>query len=268
MVKLFVLALTVFISFCYAGDVKQVKYSAVLAVERLPAGETIRYGDHPEQFIRKWSASSSASPRGDVVFIHGGCWLQQYDISHSEGMLSALSREGFNVYGIEYTRSTEEQAGWPQSFSDIRQAVATLKQSHLNNAWPNYLMGHSAGGHLAVLAAPEFAADFTAIIGLAAITDVTAYARGSNSCEQATKWFMGGTPESATTLYDKANPRNYAMPENLVLLHGDDDNIVSLAQSQWEGVKHVVIEGAGHFDYLHPESLAYHTLLKLLNKED
>ena len=53
------------------------------------------------------------------------------------------------------------------------------------------LMGHSAGGQLALLAGEKLAGDkkaaqIQAVIGLAAITDMASYAKGSNSCQSAT----------------------------------------------------------------------------------
>jgi len=53
------------------------------------------------------------------------------------------------------------------------------------------VVGHSAGGHLALLAGSELP-ELKAVVGLAAITDIVAYSEGQNSCQQATPQFMGG----------------------------------------------------------------------------
>ena len=55
------------------------------------------------------------------------------------------------------------------------------------------LAGHSAGGHLALLAGQHDNAEmpaFDKVIGLAAITDVATYAVGENSCQTATPAFL------------------------------------------------------------------------------
>jgi acetyl esterase/lipase len=50
-------------------------------------------------------------------------------------------------------------------------------------------VGHSAGGHLALLAGGEIKR-LKGVIGLAAITDIAEYAMGSNSCQKVTNNFM------------------------------------------------------------------------------
>jgi pimeloyl-ACP methyl ester carboxylesterase len=81
---------------------------------------------------------------------------------------------------------------------------------------------------------------------------------------------MGGTYEDRPDAYGAANPAGLPLHENTILLQGDVDSIVPLAQSQLPGASTTVFEGAGHFDWLHPESGAYQLLLssleRLLNK--
>ena len=55
-------------------------------------------------------------------------------------------------------------------------------------------MGHSAGGHLALLAGGEIK-QLKGVISLAAITDIAEYAAGTNSCHEVTKDFMQGMPK-------------------------------------------------------------------------
>jgi pimeloyl-ACP methyl ester carboxylesterase len=125
------------------------------------------------------------------------------------------------------------------------------------------IMGHSAGGHLALLAASENQ-NIDAVIGLAAITDIVEYSRGENSCQTATIDFMGGVYEANPAAYEAANPVGKPLNDKTILLQGDIDVIVPPEQSQLAGASRVVFEGAGHFDWVHPGTAAYQLLLSTL----
>jgi dipeptidyl aminopeptidase/acylaminoacyl peptidase len=127
------------------------------------------------------------------------------------------------------------------------------------------IVGHSAGGHLALLAGSRNP-HVNAVIGLAAITDVVAYSRGDNSCQKATLDFMGGDYESNAAAYRQANPANRALHPDSILLHGDADDIVPLQQAELPGAASRLLEGAGHFDWIHPGTRAYRLLLSTLEE--
>jgi acetyl esterase/lipase len=131
-----------------------------------------------------------------VIFICGGYWLNQYDIQHSFPLGSALAEAGYAVWSLEYRRTGDAGRGWPGSFDDIRQGLAFT--SNLEN-YPVDLdriviKGHSAGGHLALLAASEYP-QADAVIGLVAITDIVEYSKVTNDCQTAAVPFMGGAYE-------------------------------------------------------------------------
>jgi len=200
-----------------------------------------------------------------IVFIHGGCWLNAFDIRHSFPLSTALAEAGYGVWSLEYRRSGDVGGGWPGSFEDIRQGLAYI--SRLGNYQLDLdqivIMGHSAGGHLALLGGSEYK-NAQAVIGLAAITDIVEYSRGKNSCQTATHDFMGGGYEANPVAYHEANPVDKPPHDRTVLLHGDIDSIVPLNQAQVSGASTAVLEGAGHFDWIHPGTKAYQLLLSTL----
>ena len=252
------------------GKVKSnVSYTSVTELGFTEADKKLVYGDaNPDlQYGLLWLPENHepAQTAPLIVFIHGGCWLNAYDIQHSYPLSAALAQAGYAVWSLEYRRTGDEGGAWPGSFDDIRQGFAftSMLKNYPVDIARIVIMGHSAGGHLALLAASENQ-NIAGVIGLAAITDIIEYSRGENDCQTASVDFMGGDYESSPIAYQAANPANKTRHDNTILLHGDSDSIVPLGQSQLQGATAVVFEGAGHFDWLHPGTGAYQLLLSTL----
>src|SRR5262249_61509790 len=87
--------------------------------------------------------------------IHGGCWIQYATARYTAHIASELVREGWATWNLEYRRAHEEGGGWSGTFQDVARGVDALR-----DAAPKYgldlnrivLMGHSAGGQLALWA--------------------------------------------------------------------------------------------------------------------
>ncbi len=257
------LALSTVASATQAEKLNSVSYGTLSSLPQRDADLSLRYGDDPLQRIYHWQTDSKA--KGTIIFIHGGCWLNTYDIAHSKGFMTDLADRGYQVYGIEYRRAGDSGGGWPGSFNDIEQALALLSDK-LVEAPPVILAGHSAGGHLALLAASSI--DVDQVIGLSAITDIEQYAQGDNSCQSATQTFMQQSPKAAPDIWQAANPRHHTMPSSVILLHGGNDKIVPVEQSAWQGVDRELVSGAGHFDWLHPDTQAYASFLTILRERN
>ena len=103
-------------------------------------------------------------------------------------------------------------------------------------------------------------------MGLAAVTDIIEYAQGDNSCQIVVPAFMGGSFENRSDDYHAANPAEKTPHPNTVLLHGGSDEIVPVAQATMPGASTVMVEGAGHFDWIHPGTEAFRTLLSTLQE--
>ena len=103
---------------------------------------------------------------------------------------------------LEYRRLGDEGGGWPGSLDDILQALELLTNTQDTGFQPRNitLVGHSAGGHLALLASqPQQRLRIRGVIGLAAITDIEAYAAGASGCQQAGANFLATAPESGAS---------------------------------------------------------------------
>lgn len=248
-----------------------VSYQRVTELAYKPAGARLVYADDNPvlQYGLLWLPDTPEP--GDkaplVVLIHGGCWLNAYDIQHTFPLSTALAQAGYAVWSLEYRRTGDPGGGWPGTFDDIRAGLAYLPELReypvdLNQV---VVVGHSAGGHLALLAGAE-TNGLRGVIGLAAITDIIEYSEGENSCQAAAPQFMGGSYAERPEDYVAANPAGKQLNPATVLLHGDMDTIVPLQQSSLPGVTVHVQNGAGHFDWVHPGTAAYRLLLATLDE--
>ena len=265
----------------YPKKISQVPYSALGVLPTSEADEQFSYGDDLLQTIYTWHGRSSTNEMYSdkaLIFIHGGCWLNAYGYEHAKGMYHALAELGMGVYVTEYRRVGDEGGGWPGSLDDVTQAISTaLKRIENEGRYTNiYIAGHSAGGHLALLAAQRLSssslnlsrANIKRIIGLAAITDIQSYAMGHNSCQSATAKFMNGTPEDVPTAYQRATPRPTHGSLPITLLQGDADSIVPARHAVLSGTNQKIIKNGGHFDWLHPESTSFDALLEVISEHD
>lgn len=250
----------------YAAVDANVPFSSVASLPADTPAVRLAYGNDPLQFGELW-LPAAAEPASLVVFVHGGCWLNAYDVQHTYALSTALTQAGYAVWSLEYRRTGDPGGGWPGTFEDIQAGLAFVDNlAEYGVTTDQYVLaGHSAGGHLALLAGARVSA-VRAVIGLAAITDIEAYAEGNNSCQTATPQFMGGTPTEKPADYLAANPAAHSRYANTILLHGSADAIVPIEQAQLAQATRVIEAEAGHFDWVHPGTPAFGTLLLTLQQ--
>jgi acetyl esterase/lipase len=252
-------------------------YSMLASVDFSEPNATFTYAsEHPDQYAAYWRASNAeATAKGVVVFIHGGCWLSAFDMSHAYAFATGLSQAGYHVWSIEYRRAGNG-GEWPVALEDIvlgLQKIEVLRGSDVNLEHIS-VVGHSAGGHLAAMLAVQLQDVLPAsvkkadVIGLAAIIDVATYAGGSNNCQTATPSFMAGMPNQQTSAYYLATPSNFEVRDETLgqfqLFQGNADVIVPESQARHASAKTITLDGVGHFDWIHPGSDAFKQLLKQL----
>ena len=273
-----------------AAPLYNVSFNSVLALPVKNQGMKLAYGTAALQFgLLSLTETRAGAKPPLVIFVHGGCWLNAYDIEHSKALSQALTEAGYAVWSLEYRRVGDEGGGWPGSFNDIVQGIHYAQAQFepygvdINRI---ALMGHSAGGQLALLAGKELAGEklvgekpagdkkagnkkaikVQAVIGLAAITDMASYAKGSNSCQSATAKFIGASPDQAPALYQQASPSLHKAHPKTLLLQGSADQIVPTTQATDSGMPYRMVEKAGHFDWIHPQSAAYPQLILTLQE--
>ncbi len=249
-----------------------VSFGEILTLESRIPDRSLRYGSEPSQTAALWLPLGRQRREGEMpllVLVHGGCWLKAYSAEHVYPLATALSRDGYAVFVPEYRRVGEKGGGWPGTAADILHALEVLADQVLPGVSREHtvLVGHSAGGHLALWAAGRDSTllppgiTIVGAVGLAAIVDLETYARGDSSCQRATPALMGATPEQAPDRYVQASPARRALRVPTLLLRGSDDPIVGVEQLHaLGGAQTLEVAGAGHFDWLHPETPAYAVL--------
>ncbi|HEX2703027.1 MAG TPA: alpha/beta hydrolase [Solirubrobacteraceae bacterium] len=203
-----------------------------------------RYGsEHRCQCAELW-LPRGAGPYPVVVTIHGGSWTAGYGKVVMRGIAGDLARRGFAVWNIEYRSIGRGQGGgWPATLSDVATAVdhlrvlnAPLDLEHVT------LLGHSAGGQLALWAASRAALPEGAPGAHPAIAPVAAISQaGVNDLAEtyreypagAVGWLLGGSPERHPDRYAVADPIVHVpLPLPVLLVHGSDDATVSVRRSR------------------------------------
>lgn len=221
-------------------------------------------------------------PHPVAVVIHGGCWLSRIDLEHAGHVSAALTRMGLATWTLEYRRLGNPGGGWPGTFEDAAAGTDVLRV--LAARFPLdlsrvILIGHSAGGHLALwLAArrhfpkshPLFSPDplpAHGVVSLAGIADLRAYSGGAGNCNASVAPLLGGMPDEVPARYAQASPVEllpFGVP--LRLVHGAEDAIVPLAQSshfaavarsKGDDAQLLRVDGAGHFDVIAPFAPAW-----------
>jgi acetyl esterase/lipase len=240
-----------------------------------PADVRLAYGPDPNQFLDLRFPSSNAkitAPQPLVINIHGGFWRAKYDLLHAGHLCAALTAKGFATANIEYRRVGNEGGGWPGTFSDIRSAYHFLLQNaeaRNLDARRIVIMGHSAGGQLALCLAAHEAAVMR-VVSLAGVVDLQR-AYQLHLSNDAVVEFLGGKPGEVPDHYREADPMELSIPQaRQRLIHGSEDEIVPLAFSsdyvaskqkrsgkEKEDSQLVAISGATHFDLIDPRSQAW-----------
>ena len=75
---------------------------------------------------------------------------------------------------------------------------------------------------------------------------------------------MGGDYAELPDNYELANPTGNIPHINTYLLQGTADEIVPLVQAQLEGTRHILLDDAGHMDWIHPGTEAFSLLLSII----
>lgn len=180
-----------------------------------------------------------------IIVVHGGSWRggDKSDFAHWDRWLAA---RGYVVFDIQYR--LRPQPNWREATGDVKAAVGWVRRNATRyRADPTRLalLGRSAGGHLALLAAyttgvpalpPSDGTADTSVRAVISFYGPTDLAWGYNNPAVpdvidgpgTLHRFLGGTPLSSPNVYRIASPIHHVGPATppTLLFHGERDLLV------------------------------------------
>ncbi|MFE1165944.1 alpha/beta hydrolase family protein [Nocardiopsis sp. NPDC058789] len=227
---------------------------------------TTPYGEHPSQIVHRWDPRRTEGPAPVAVLLHGGWWRDLHDAHLMDPIARDLADSGWAVWNVEYRRTGADGGGWPQTRDDVARALDLLAETAEHDPGLDtsrvVSIGHSAGGHLALMTAAD--SPVTSVVPIAPITDLRRCAEAELG-EGAVAPFLG--PDPGPALYAESSPR-YRVPFGVpqLLVHGDADqrvpvehsrDYVAAARAAGETVDYREVPGIDHFAVIDPERAAW-----------
>jgi acetyl esterase/lipase len=245
-----------------------------------------RYGEQPQQDGQWWVPPDVTGRLPTVVLVHGGYWRRGFDRSLEDDVAADFVGLGYLVWNVDYRSSAQP---WPTTLADAAAAydvLATGTHADLVDPARVAVVGHSAGGHLALWLAsrdrlPAGAPGHgrrgpapslvVAQAPVAALVDASKAGLGGGAVDA----LLGGTPSEVPERYAVADPVAL-LPTGVrvVCVHGERDDVVppsqsevyvATAQAAGDDASLVVVPG-GHFEHLDPRSQAVEALRTALQR--
>lgn len=248
----------------------------------------VAYGPLPDQ-VAEVTVPPHTVPPDDgplplVLLLHGGVWREPHDRVHIRPLAAALAATGVVVANVDYRR-VDGAGGWTATFDDAALASDTLADLIEGAGLARVdrtavaLVGHSAGGHLALwstlrhLTAPdapghrETPLPVSGVVPLAGVVALSAF-HGSSPDADTVERLMGGSPSAVAQRYAAADPALLGAPDcPVVLVHGSEDEAVPVQTARDYAAAHVRVgkggvtlvelPGTGHFEVIDPDSAAW-----------
>jgi acetyl esterase/lipase len=212
----------------------------------VPDGRTLSL----DVYLPPARAPTPSRPSRPILVVHGGFWSAG---QRGEAPLASrrLADLGFTVFDVEYRLAP--QPNWQTALGDVKCAIGWVKQHASTPDWnvdPSKLalLGRSAGGHLALMAAyapgdpalpascPVGDTSVDAVIALYAPTDlIWGYEHPSNpraaDSRARTRNFLGGAPDTEGDRYRALSPVERVTPAapRTLLAHGGRDQFLDHA---------------------------------------
>ena len=169
-----------------------------------------------------------------IMLIHGGFWKDEYTLDLMAPIAEDLAEQGIAAWNIEFKRwSPGDEGVWMDTLSDVMRAWGQLALLPGIDIIRSMVMGHSAGGHLALMMSSVAERKPWLTIAQAPIADLVAadHANLSDDGDAARRW-MGCLPEGNEDIWRRVNPIDNPPKTAVLLIHGKGDDEVPWTQSE------------------------------------
>ena len=211
-----------------------------VALSLLRRGERHSFGPDPSQ-VADLHVPRGRGPFPVAVVLHGGYWQTTYGKLVTRPLSLDLVARGWAAWNLEYRRLGAGRGGgggWPMTFEDVARGIDHLAgldgPLDLSRV---VLVGHSAGGQLALWAASRSrlpagavgAAPVVAASAVVALAPVTNLVRARVHAER----LLGGTVEQHPDRWAQADPVRAGAPGvPALVVHPTGDETVPVARSR------------------------------------
>lgn len=250
----------------------------------------VQYGEHKNQY-GELRLPEGEGPFPVIILIHGGFWRAGFSLNLMDPMAEDLTSRGVATWNIEY-RGVGEGGGFPTTFQDVAKAADHLIQ--LAKTYPldlekTFVIGHSAGGHLALwlgyrsrltessgikseTETPTI--KLSGIVSLAGVNDLQMMQqihqiRGQ---ENPTEGLMGGAPREVPERYKAGSPiENLPITIPQIIVHGAMDvnvpvgiseQYVERAKEAGDPIHFIKLPFTEHFKVIDPNSSVWDTIVR------
>ena len=169
-----------------------------------------------------------------VMLIHGGFWKEKFTSELMKPIAEDLAEAGIASWNIEFKRWSPEEMGiWVDTVSDVMRAWGQLALLPGIDMTRSMVMGHSAGGHLALLLASKAETKPWLTIAQSPVCDLFSAdtERLSDEGDAVRNW-IGSDPIEDSKTWMSINPLDNPPKTPILLAHGKEDADVPISQSE------------------------------------
>jgi pimeloyl-ACP methyl ester carboxylesterase len=221
-----------------------------------PADARIAYGPAPLQF-GDLRVPAGEGPFPLALVLHGGYWQATYNLIHLGHLCEGLREAGIASWNLEYRRVGDPGGEWPAAAEDLELALEHRERLPFAHDGRTVLVGHSAGGQLALWAAKRTGLPTLALAPVSDVRDAVER-RGTDSAPgrfMAPEHFADGSPLELLPL---------GAPQ--IVIHGTADDSVPYEMSEryvaaaGRDAELITLDGTGHFEPIDPLSAEWPTV--------
>ena len=215
----------------------------IVKLPSAPPAAHIAYGGDPNQFA-DLRLPEGRGPWPVIAILHGGCWAEYADVTYTAPLATALTREGWATWNVEYRRVHQEGGGWPGTFTDAARGwtPCARRRRNIRSIWRgrsrsgtrravNWRCGRrrAASCRRRARSAWPIRCALRAVVSIGGVPDMRAFAAGpGDPCDGRQIRVMGGLPAEFPDRYALVSPAErlpLGVPQ--VLIWGERDTVAA-----------------------------------------